>query len=295
MERFWPERRNTQVSVQGGVMFRRLGFFLTVLGALAVVSVASAAYPSPFALQGGQGVLSNDGSIRYVAVGTGEGTIVRASKTGGGSIVMISKSFPGSFGVPMLTSSGPGGGMFRDGSTFVLQSTGLFATTQFVLVSTSDLAVRDQIVLKGTFAFDALSPDGSKLYLIQHTSARDIQHYIVRGYDLTAHVLMPGRIADKTQKSWVMKGWTVDRVTTANGRWAYTLYANPGGFPFVHALDTVRGVAHCVGVPWPQTDSNQSEVFGYRLALSGKKLLVKASTGSTYRVINTTNWHVSKR
>jgi hypothetical protein len=208
---------------------------------------------------------------------------------------MISKSIPGSYGVPMLTSSGPGGGMFRDGSAFVLQSTGLFATTQFVLVSTSDLAVRDQIVLKGTFAFDALSPDGSKLYLIQHKSVQDIQHYIVRGYDLSTHELMPGRIADKTQKSWVMKGWTVDRVTTANGRWAYTLYANPGGFPFVHALDTVRGVAHCVGVPWPQSDGNQNEVFGFKLALSGKKLLVKAGSGTTYRVINTTNWHVSKR
>ena len=69
-------------------MFRRLGFYLTVLGALAVVSVASAAYPSPFALQGGQGVLSNDGSIRYVAVGTGEATVVRASKTSGGSTVV---------------------------------------------------------------------------------------------------------------------------------------------------------------------------------------------------------------
>jgi hypothetical protein len=294
MERFWPERRNSEVSVQGGVMFRRLGFCLTVLGALAVVSVASAAYPSPFALQGGQGVLSNDGSIRYVAVGTGEATVVRASKTVGGSTVMSSKSIPGSYGVPMLTSSGPGGGMFHDGKTFVLQSTGLFATTQFVLLNTADLAVRDQIVLKGTFAFDALSPDGSKLYLIQHKSKDDIQHYIVRAYDLSAHQLMPGRIADKAQKSWVMQGWTVDRTGTADGRWAYTLYANPGGFPFIHALDTVRGVAHCVGVPWPQYDSNQSKVFNFKLALSGKMLVIKMGSGATYRVVNTRNWHVSK-
>jgi len=275
-------------------MFRRLGLYLTVLGALAVVSVASAAYPSPFAIQGGQGVLSNDGSIRYVAVGTGEGTVVRASKTTGGSMVMSSQSIPGSYGVPMLTSSGPGGGMFRDGSTFVLQSTGLFATTQFVLLGTADLDVRDQIVLKGTFAFDALSPDGSKLYLIQHKSKDDIQHYIVRAYDLSAHQLMPGRIADKAQKSWVMKGWTIDRATTATGRWVYTLYANPGGFPFIHALDTVKGVAHCVGVPWPQSDRNQSKVFNFKLSLRGKMLVIKQGSGSTYRVVNTTNWHVSK-
>jgi hypothetical protein len=274
-------------------MFRRLGLYLTVLGALAVVSVASAAYPAPFALQGGQGVLSNDGTTRFVAVGTGESTVVRASKANGGAVVMLSQSIGGSFGVPMLTSSGPGGGMFRDGSTFVLQSTGLQATTQFVLVGTADLEVRDQIALKGTFAFDALSPDGSKLYLIQHKSAQDVQHYIVRAYDLSAHQLMPGRIADKTQKNWVMQGWAVARATTASGRWVYTLYANPGGFPFIHALDTVKGVAHCVGVPWPQS-ANQDEVFSFTLSLSGKKLVVKAATGGTYRVVNTTNWHVSR-
>jgi hypothetical protein len=274
-------------------MFRRLGFYLTVLGALAVVSVASAAYPAPFALQGGQGVLSNDGSIRYVAVGTGESTVVRASKTNGGSVVMLSESIAGSFGVPMLTSSGPGGGMFRDGSTLVLQSTGSLATTHFVLVNTADLGVRDQVDLKGTFAFDALSPDGSRMYLIQHKSTQDVQHYIVRAYDLRAHQLMSGRIADKTQKSWVMQGWAIDRATTANGRWAYTLYANPGGFPFVHALDTVRGVAHCVGVPWPQSD-NQGRLFNFKLSLRGNMLVIKEGSGSTYRVVNTTSWHVSK-
>ncbi|MDX6401335.1 MAG: hypothetical protein QOF27_1941 [Gaiellaceae bacterium] len=275
-------------------MFRRLGFFLTVLGALAVVSVASAAYPAPFALQGGQGVLSNNGAVRFVASAAGESTLVRALKAKDGSILM-SQSVSGSFGVPMLTSSGPGGGMFRDGSAFVLQSMGSLATTQFVLLNTVDLGIRDQIVLKGTFAFDALSPDGSKLYLVQHKSAQDIQHYIVRAYDLNAHVLMPGRIADKTQRSWVMQGWAVSRAGTANGRWAYTLYANPGGFPFVHALDTVRGVAHCVGLPWPQTESNQNKVFNFRLAVRGKMLVIKDGIGGTYRVVNTTNWHVSKR
>ena len=170
-----------------------------------------------------------------------------------------------------------------------------FATTQFVLLRTADLGVSDQIVLKGTFAFDALSPDGSKLYLIQHKSAQDVEHYIVRAYDLSAHALMPGRIADKTQKNWLMQGWSVDRTTAPSGRWVYTLYANPGGFPFIHALDTVKGVAHCVGVPWPQTEGNQSRVYNFRLSLRGKMLVIKAGTGSTYRVVNTTNWHVSKR
>ena len=127
----------------------------------------------------------------------------------------------------MLTSGGPGGGLFRDGSTFVLQSTGYAANTTFQLVRTGDLALGETIAL-GAFAFDALSPDGSKLF-IQHTSVNDLQHYVVRAYDLGAHTLLPGKIADKTQKGWVMEGFPVARTTTADGTWAYTMYWNPTG------------------------------------------------------------------
>jgi hypothetical protein len=274
-------------------MFRRVGLVLVVLGALAVVQVASGAYPAPFAAQGGEGVLSNDGSLRFVAIGAGESTVVSGIKTSDGS-GWRSQTVAGSFGVPMLTQRGPAGGMFRDGSTFVLQSTGYHPTTQFMLISTQDLATRDSIALKGNFAFDALSPDGSRLYLIQHRSEQDVQHYTVRAYDVSAHKLLPGRIADKTQKGWVMQGWPVSRTTSDSGRWAYTLYANPGGMPFIHALDTVKGVAHCVGIPWPATDRDQNPVFSFALSLKGTKLLVKQNDGRTYRTVNTTNWKVSK-
>jgi len=30
------------------------------------------------------------------------------------------------------------------------------------------------------------------------------------------------------------------RTTSVDGRWVFTLYQNPGGYPFVHALDTVH-------------------------------------------------------
>src|SRR6266852_7348844 len=110
------------------------------------------------------------------------------------------------------------------------------------------------------------------LYLIQHSSTQDIQHYVVRAYDLNAHKLLPGRIADKTQKSWVMQGWAVSRVTSASGRWVYTLYANPGGYPFIHALDTVKGVAHCVGIAWASSD--QGALLDFKLTVKGRKLMV---------------------
>jgi hypothetical protein len=273
-------------------MFRRFGPYLAVLAALVAVPVASGAFPAPYATQGGAGVPSNDGAMHFVPSAAGGSTLVRAM-TAKGSVIR-SQTVTGSFGVPLVTQTGPAGGMFRDGSTFVLQSMGLKSTTQFVLLRTADLATRDRLSLDGTFGFDALSPDGGTLYLIQHTSAEDIQHYTVRAYDLTTHTLQPGTIADKTQKSWVMQGWAVSRVTSASGRWVYTLYANPGGYPFVHALDTVRGVAHCVGLPWPAT-ADQNEVFNFTLTLKGAKLAVRRQGGQVYRLVNTTNWKVSTK
>lgn len=275
-------------------MVRRFGLCLVVLGALAVAPTATAAFPGPFAVQGGQGVLSPDGSQRFLALGSSGSTVVRMDdvKTGETS---LSATVSGKFGVPTLTSNGPGGGMFRDGGTFVLQSMGLKPTTQFLLLRSSDLSTVDRISLKGTFGFDAVSPDGSMMYLIQHSTVQDIEHYIVRGYDLRTHKLLPNRIADKTQASWVMQGWAVARASTSSGRWVYTLYANPGGTPFVHALDTVRGVAHCVGIPWPATDRDQTDLWSFKLSLTGAKLTLRFQDGRLYRVLDTATWTVSAR
>ena len=70
------------------------------------------------------------------------------------------------------------------------------------------------------------------------------------------------------------------------------MYANPGGYPFVHALDTVRGVAHCVGLPW--TSVNQNAIFNAKLALSGGRLAVQFVDGSTWRTIDVRTWRVSQ-
>ncbi|HXY80449.1 MAG TPA: hypothetical protein VEH55_03690 [Gaiellaceae bacterium] len=273
-------------------MFRRLAVLLAAVAGLALVPVAFAAYPAPFAVQGGSGLLSLDGSVHFVAQKAGADTIVSAIGTSGGA-TLEKRTIAGAYGIPTVTQSGLAAGLFHDGSAFVLQNVGIEKTSSFVILDAHDLATRDSITLRGTFGFDALSPDASRLYLIQHTSAQDVQHYVVRAYDLATHTLMPGRIADKTQKSWVMQGWAVDRVSTADGRWAYTLYANPGGYPFIHALDTVDGIAHCIGLPWRATD--QTPVFEFTLALKGTSLVVRRHDGRTWRVVDTTNWRVSAR
>jgi hypothetical protein len=272
-------------------MVRRLGSLLVVVGALATAQSASAAFPAPFAVQGGAGLPSLDGSLHFVTLKTGADTRIAAVNADAKTTVM-SRTVAGAYGIAMLTPNGLAGGLFRDGSAFVLQSIGLEPTSRFMIVGAKDLVPRATIALKGTFGFDALSPDGSKLYLIQHTSTQDIQHYIVRAYDLNARKLLPGRVADKTQRSWVMQGWAVDRVTSSSGRWVYTLYANPGGYPFVHALDTVRGVAHCIGVPWR---GDQNEPWNMRLALdvAGTSLAVNRGSGAGFVAIDLSTWDIS--
>jgi hypothetical protein len=271
-------------------MVRRLGFLFVVLGALAVVSAASAAYPTPFAVRGLTALPNLDGSLHFVAKKLGSGTRIEAMDAK--NAVVMSRTVPGAFGVARITQEGLTGGLFADGSAFVLQSVGLKSTSRFMIVGAKDLVPRSTISLKGTFGFDALSADGSKLYLIQHTSTQDIQHYIVRAYDLKARKLLPGRIADKSQQGWVMQGFAVDRVTSPDGRWVYTLYSNPGAYPFVHALDTARGIAHCIGVPWR---GGESEPWNMRLALQldGKSLAVNQGSGAGFIAIDTSTWKIS--
>jgi hypothetical protein len=264
---------------------------LAVLAALAVPAAALAAYPSTFAAQEGPGVLSPDRTLHFVAAKAGAGTRLSALSVRDDSVVR-SVALDGAFGVPMLGSNPQGLGMFRDGSTFVVQSVGVHPQTTFQLVRTADLSVRDKIVLNGIYSYDALSPDGSTLFVTEHKSMNDVVHYVVRAYDLDAHAMLPGRIADKTQKSWVMQGFPVTRLETANGRWAYTLYANPSGFPFVHALDTVKRTAHCVGFKWSRA---MEDTFGMRLALRGNKLLILQPSGAVYRTIDRKTWAVRAR
>ncbi len=221
--------------------------------ALSFMSAAAAADggPSPGTLDGGAGV--SGGAVRYVTVGTGRTTTLEAVRTNGGKVTGW-VNLAGSWGIPAVTFNGGTGGLAKNRSTLVLGQNAygsvLRKTSRFAIFTPKTLKHRATVVLKGDFSFDALSPNGRMLYLIEHRSSTDLTSYLVRAYDLSSRRLLPGVIADRTQRGWVMHGTPVSRATTASERFVYTLYQNPGGYPFVHALDTLRGVAHCIGIPW---------------------------------------------
>lgn len=268
---------------------------LVLAAALVAAPAASGAGPMPYASQLGDGVANPGGKTRLVAVGVPNRNLTMLTRIAvpGGSVVW-SEPLQGRWGLPQITyGSSAAEGLSPDGKTLVLadMSPRPKAKSSFLFVDARSLRVRNRVTLRGDFAYDALSPDGTRLFLVQHVDAGDESRYVVRAFDVMQMRLLPGRIADRTQKGWVMKGWPVTRTASDDGRWVYTLIDNPGGFPFVHALDTVRGVAHCIGLPL-----RTRSAFNLRLDLTrdGRTLAVRWSSGRPWYRIDTGTWRLTR-
>jgi len=238
---------------------------LLIVLALLVVPAASAAGPW-------LGVAHGSGA--WSAAPHGNSTVVTHGRQ--------SVSLAGNWGFPLVTLREDVGGLSADGRTLVLAqgnvahpAGALARKSSFAVLGTSPLRVREIVTLKGDFGFDALSPDGGTLYLIQHVSQQSLFKYRVRAYDLDANRLLPQAIADKRQLGWNMDGFPVARATTADGRWVYTFYSNGDNYPFVHALDAESRTAVCVGIPWKWTTAaDQSAISNATLKIEGGKLSI---------------------
>jgi hypothetical protein len=179
----------------------------------------------------------------------------------------------GSLGFPVPTSNATRAALSHDGGTLLLAGFG--KSSRFVALDAHSLRVRRSVSLQGRFNFDALSPDGRTLFLIQYVS-RPPNHYYVRAYDLSRGRLFPQIIFDAKEKAeGPMSGQPLTRATGPTGRWVYTLYIRPGsGRPFVHALDTVDRHAVCIDLP---QRLSPAKAWRLNLTLKNRKLLVGAT------------------
>jgi WD40-like Beta Propeller Repeat len=243
-----------------------------VLLGLAAPAAHAAAGPAP-PVQGGAGVSAAGSSLHYVAVRSGHDTVVQRVRAGG--FVERSRTLTGAWGVPGAAYDGSNTGLSFDESTLVLAAMQPNATRTLLLVlDARSLRPRNPIVLRGYFTVDAVSPDGRWLYLVRYRSvARN--DYEVRAYDLARGQMLAAPIVDPREPDEKMQGLPMTRTVSPDGRWAYTLYANPEGEPFIHALDTERRTAACIDL-----DDVSNETIGEaRLSLSGGTLRVVGETG----------------
>jgi hypothetical protein len=223
----------------------RTQFLIAALVALALAPLAHAD-GLPIADAGSPAIVGGDDvGGRLVALPTERGTVVARI----GETVYLSRFLDGRYTVPVVALDHTASGLSTDGSTLVLinpRRTFPRARTSFVVLNAKNLRVRSHIALQGDFSFDALSPDGTRLFLIHYLSRKDPTRYEVRALDVPSRKLLPTPIVDKSEPDERMAGFPITRQTTDDGRWAYTLYDGAGKDPFVHALDTVNGEAHCI-------------------------------------------------
>lgn len=187
----------------------------------------------------------------------------------------------GSYYLPAVATDGSPGGISANGilvltstprryppqhSRFAILDTRLFLRHPHRGPGTPRHAVT-RVNLTGAYGFDAISPDGSRVYLIHDFFARgEVSHYEVRALDAASGRVLPSAIVDPEEPDERMQGSAVTRVGSRDGRWAYTLYTGPKE-TFLHALDTVEGRAVCVDLPQLE---DLREPFQLRLRLAHK-------------------------
>jgi len=221
------------------------------------------------------GVVVRGSGDRYIAISPGIPRaitfVARIERQGG----RLSRWWylRGNFHVPAVAYDRTAGGLSADGRTLVLSRSHRSHTypprvSRFAILDTQRSSewhgqgrpprfrqFAEFVDLRGHFSFDAISPDGSTIYLIHHylrpsTGSAYITHYEVRALDAKSGKLLPQPIVDPEEPGERMAGLPTSRATSPDGRWAYTLYDGDGKHePFIHALDTVGRRAVCVDLP----------------------------------------------
>jgi hypothetical protein len=243
-------------------------------GPLALVALLAFVVASGARADGGPSVRENAGlagirtptGFRYVVIDNPD-TAVLARIAPTGRVVAL-KYLPGRFTIHGVAYDGTATGLSADGKTLVLVRPRYGfprARTSFLILALPGMFVREAVKLRGDFRLDAISPDGSILYFIQFLSGKDPGRYAVRAYDTEASRLVRDPVVDKSEPDEEMRGSPISRATSADGRWAYTLYDGAGKQPFVHALDTMGRNAVCIDLP---ALAGRNDLYELRLAVS---------------------------
>ena len=241
---------------------------------------------------GHEGVATPDGVARIVALPAGAGSTMVARIKAGDGRVERSRWLREPVTVPGVALDGTADGLSGNGRRMVLirpREVGDFPLrrTRFVVLDARTLKVERRITLRGDFSFDALSPDGRRMFVVNYVDRRDPRAYLVRSVDLRTGRLERGALVDAREPDEDMRGYPVTRATTSDGRWAYTLYDGGGDEPFIHALDARERRAFCIDLPMVG-DVEDPHTLGLRL---GDGLTVVDGGGDTAAVVDTEEMH----
>jgi hypothetical protein len=211
----------------------------------------------------------------------------------------------GNYFIPAVAYDGSAGGLSADGSTLALVNftrTYPPPLTKLAILDT-DVYLRHPrrpgqrrprhairyLSLQGYFAFQAISPNGSKIYLRHYrTHDRSSSHdrssddFDLWALDTHSGGLAPRPLTVRGDRR-PLAGLPISGATSPDGRWAYALYDGDLRRPFLLALDTADGRVLRVDLPGLERLDNPF-MLKLRLDSSGRELAVYPRSPQSGRV-----------
>jgi hypothetical protein len=152
------------------------------------------------------------------------------------------------------------------------QTNGIWQT-EIQVFDTHDGRTAHTLTLDGNFEIDAISGDGTGLFLIQHLPPAKPDHYLIRAYDLSLDNLLPDPLRDKRLLDELMVGYPWGSISDPAGIWYLTLYINTQrDVAFIHALNMESRLTFCIDLPSDAGDFNTLQQYTLALAPGGQKI-----------------------
>jgi hypothetical protein len=143
--------------------------------------------------------------------------------------------------------------------------------TEIAILDASSGLIAHRFRLRGNFEVETVSPDGRRLFLIEHLREDGAPRYLVRLYDLGTRRLQSEPL--RGGKDRVMAGYAWSGVASPDGRWLLTLYLNTlRSNAFIHALDLKKGIPRCINLPSGRGAFDLLKRYSLTLSPNGKTL-----------------------
>ena len=257
-------------------------------------------------------VASPDGSIYYALEGSAPTTLRWTEAKTGRSITQL--TLPGEYA--FANAAGPAPTGFSPNGRWLVLVGEVGAKSSFAIVDTSLVKLAAFAEVPGPFMYDAISDDGTSLYLIEQITpeaARELPGvnaaygYRVRVYDVPAERMSETLVVDvklaaqtdgnnaETRLDGIMNGIYQSSVPSRDGRWNFSFYYNPNRGPFIHVLHLDSRSAFCI-LDLPLVSGGFEKRLGWSLALtaSGRTLYAVNGPLGLVSVIDATTLKVGR-
>ena len=243
----------------------------------------------------GRAVASPDGSAYVSLEGSAPTTVRWTDAKTGRPITQL--TLPGAYA--FANEAGPAPAGFSPNGRWLVLVGDAGAKSRFAIVDTSLVRLAALAEVPGPFTYDAISDDGTSLYLIERITpeaARALPGvsaaygYRVRVYDVPAAKMSETLVVDvklaaqtdatnaETRIDGIMSGIYQSSVPSRDGRWNFSFYYNPSRGPFIHVVHLDTRSAFCI-LDLPLVSGGLEKRLGWSLALTPSGTTLYAVNG----------------